>query len=541
MLVVKALALSTLFQAALAATDTDYYVTYSDWKEGKLVDVQFQWNNIENKGQCQTLCSQYAENNTYVNQFLCTYEDGKSPHSCTISPDNNVKDKTNGVNNFKKCKGTPHGYTPSPTPVNLLTPAIETKILDVANNEASAINSAVVTELEENLPTITGPYVEDYISYTNWEVGKLVDVQFQWSGNITDGGQCQTQCTQYALDNNYANHFLCSYEDGKNPHTCAISPDNNVNHKTNGVNNWKKCKGTPETDGETLPLYSDSGKEIVQEGITETKLEYSFELIECYPKHGWNESLVIGPYTNITSDSFISPETFAGSVGIVGDVSLSKLVCTGKVSGDVYQQVPLFGWELAASGKGNMQVTVSAKGDATVTMNSTECTARNKAEGISLSPESCDLDLSETVNSCDANLIIDVLGISFNVGELACSLIEQDAVNIAKSLADASANAASNAVKDEFKNTYTYCIPITPAPDEVSIYSLLPLLSLTLCGIYLCHSFVFLIPSPRRRRKRRPRTPRQRQKVERIRKVARLAMVMIYLINNGTYVKVIMS
>ena len=295
-----------------------------------------------------------------------------------------------------------------------------------------------------------------------------MDVQFQWD-NIPNGSTCQTQCSQYAENNTYVNHFLCSYEDGKKPHTCTISPDNNVKDKTDGVNNWKKSKGTPETSGETLPLYADSGKEIIEGGLM--KVVYSYEVIKCYPENGWDGSLTIGPYTSITSDSFISPETFVGIVGVVGDVSMSKLVCTATVSSDVYQQ--FFGWQWLASGNGNAKVTASANGDATVTMDSTECTANNTAEGIFLSPETCDIELNAlTVNNCDCSLIISVyvgaLGFNINVGEMACNLLKQDAWNIASSLADAGANAASNALEDEFKNIYTDCLPIAPAPNEVS-------------------------------------------------------------------------
>ena len=437
--------------ATVGATSTADYVKYTDWNSGhKVKYVEASFDGTGSGGACQTKCTDYAMSNNYASDFVCSYQDGKSPHSCTVSADGDTR--TADGSSWKKCKGSPRYYSPSPPPPppplapTVLTDEVEKIILTVANDAEEAINDAVIAVLTKELDPITGddggPLYSDsakssmwggtlkvdysvkvsecypksgwnayYVDYNHWNSGHKVKYPVASFDGTGSGGACQTKCTEYATNKGYASNFVFSYEDGKSPHNCTVSADGDT--RTADGSNWKKRKGSA------------------------------------------GYSLDIGPYTSITSDSYISSETGVGSIGIVGDAAVNELVCKASVSSDVY----LFG-KWVAGAYGDATLTSSARGDATVTMDSKSCTTDGNS-GILLSPKTCDIKLSEaSVNSCKCELNVVVLDGYVDVGALVCDLLNADVGNIVESLANSGAGAATDAIKDEFKSIYTECLSL---------------------------------------------------------------------------------
>jgi len=455
---VKALALTTFFQAALAATE--FSVDWEDWS--KINDGKGQrsknpvktWSDVgSDKGACKDLCAQYAEENYYEDHFLCSYQDEK-PHKCTITKDDDTDSKS--YTNWKKIKGTP-------VPSSLLDDTVDSAILKVFNEAEAAINNVVVTVLTNEHDPINAGYNEEFmVDWKEWDTDlKVKNPVKTWSDVGSDKGACKKLCAQYVEENYYEDHFLCSYQDEK-PHKCTITKDDDT--KSTEYSNWKKVKGTPKQPGEyAYPLFELQG----EESCLGAGVKYYVKVTECYPKNGWDGSLTIGPYTSISSGSFVSPETFVGSVGVVGDISMSKLVCSGlEVSGEV----SFVGVDMV-SGKGSGTLTASGSGEVTTTMESKECTRdETNTEGILLSPETCDIKLKkEEVNSCNIDLDITITGITIPVGDIVCDILKSDPFDLVESIADAGIDAANIFMKDAFAglNTglNTTCIPVS-LPNE---------------------------------------------------------------------------
>ena len=295
--------------------------------------------------------------------------------------------------------------------------------------------------------------------WTNWKYEYKVKHPVKSWDNTKSQGACHSHCSQYAINNTYVNEFLCSYQYDKKPNTCTISADNDKRAKSD-TSHWKKSIGTPYDDGKTYPLYHDAGKQVYA-GVT--KVTYSVTVNECYPKNGWGGSLIIGPYTSITSDSCIAPDTFLGSVGIVGDVSMYDLVCTASVSADMFFGIEGVTWAWVTGASGGATITASANGAATVSMASTNCTTNttDPKEGILLSADTCDISLKKVeLNACDCGVKIHYAGVNIDVGDLICELLKENAWGLTDSLAEAGAGAAADAIEDEFKNIYTdHCLP----------------------------------------------------------------------------------
>lgn len=178
-------------------------------------------------------------------------------------------------------------------------------------------------------------------------------------------------------------------------------------------------------------------------------IKYQLKVKSCYPKNDWDSSLHIGPYTSITSGSYISPQTFLGKVSVVGDVDLSKLRCDVAISANAYlDDIPFFD---PYSGQGGGTVTVSGSGKATVTMESKEC---DDKEGIVLSPETGDIKVkSAKVDSCDLDLTIMMGLIPLEVGNTVCDILKSDPFNMVEGIADKGADAASHAIKEASKTS----------------------------------------------------------------------------------------
>ena len=462
---VKALALTTFFQAALAATE--FSVDWEDWS--KINDGKGQrsknpvktWSDVgSDKGACKDLCAQYAEENYYEDHFLCSYQDEK-PHKCTITKDDDTDSKS--YTNWKKIKGTP-------VPSSLLDDTVDSAILKVFNEAEAAINNVVVTVLTNEHDPINAGYNEEFmVDWKEWDTDlKVKNPVKTWSDVGSDKGACKKLCAQYVEENYYEDNFLCSYQDEK-PHKCTITKDDDT--KSTEYSNWKKVKGTPKQPGEyAYPLFELQG----EESCLGAGVKYYVKVTECYPKNGWDGSLTIGPYTSISSGSFVSPETFVGSVGVVGDISMSKLVCSGlEVSGEV----SFVGVDMV-SGKGSGTLTASGSGEVTTTMESKECTRdETNTEGILLSPETCDIKLKkEEVNSCNIDLDITITGITIPVGDIVCDILKSDPFDLVESIADAGIDAANIFMTDAFAglNTglNTTCIPVS-LPNEVSTYDMI--------------------------------------------------------------------
>lgn len=449
---IKALALTTFFQVALAATD--FSVVWEDGKSNKKARNPVKtWTDVGKEGSdCKNLCAQYAEDNYYVDNFLCSFKDEK-PRKCTISAENDLK--TDDDDRWKKFKGTP-------VPSSLLDDTVDSAILKVFNEAEAAINNAVVTVLTNELDPINAGYNEEFmVDWKEWDTDRKVKNPVKtWSDVGSDKGACKKLCAQYVEENYYEDHFLCSYQDEK-PHKCTITKDDDT--KSTEYSNWKKVKGTPKQPGEyAYPLFELQG----EESCLGAGVKYYVKVTECYPKNGWDGSLTIGPYTSISSGSFVSPETFVGSVGVVGDISMSKLVCSGlEVSGEV----SFVGVDMV-SGEGSGTLTASGSGEVTTTMESKECTRdETNTEGILLSPETCDIKLKkEEVNSCNIDLDITITGITIPVGDIVCDILKSDPFDLVESIADAGIDAANNAIKDVFSDVNTVCIPVS-LPNEPNL------------------------------------------------------------------------
>ena len=363
---IKALALTTFFQVALAASD--FSVVWEDSKSNKKARNPVKtWTDVGKEGSdCKNLCAQYAEDNYYVDNFFCSYQDEK-PRKCTISAEKD--DKTDDDDRWKKFKGTP-------VPWSLLDDNVNSIILGVLNAAEGPINTEVANVLEKELNPIKGDCNKNFLvdwgnTEANWKVKNPV---YTWK-DIGKQSTCKNLCAQYANETNYEDHFLCSYQVEK-PHKCTISADDDIDK--DDYSNWNKFKGTPTQPGQKCEPLSDLSDfvwvPLLFAGIpTMYEMTYHVKVKSCYPKNDWDSSLNIGPYTSITSDSYISPGTFLGSVGVVGDVDLSKLRCDASLSVNAY----IYGIPFADqySGKGGGTVTVSGSGKATVTMESKECDA----------------------------------------------------------------------------------------------------------------------------------------------------------------------
>ena len=462
---IKALALTTFFQVALAASD--FSVVWEDSKSNKKARNPVKtWTDVGKEGSdCKNLCAQYAEDNYYVDNFFCSYQDEK-PRKCTISAEKD--DKTDDDDRWKKFKGTP-------VPWSLLDDNVNSIILGVLNAAEGPINTEVANVLEKELNPIKGDCNKNFLvdwgnTEANWKVKNPV---YTWK-DIGKQSTCKNLCAQYANETNYEDHFLCSYQVEK-PHKCTISADDDIDK--DDYSNWNKFKGTPTQPGQKCEPLSDLSDfvwvPLLFAGIpTMYEMTYHVKVKSCYPKNDWDSSLNIGPYTSITSDSYISPGTFLGSVGVVGDVDLSKLRCDASLSVNAY----IYGIPFADqySGKGGGTVTVSGSGKATVTMESKECT-RNETntEGIVLSPETGDIKLKNAeVDSCDLDLTLKINGIPFEVGDIVCDILKSDPFDLVEIIADAGVDAAEDAMTDLFAGLNTTCIPVS-LPNEVSTYDMI--------------------------------------------------------------------
>jgi len=464
----KALALTTLLRAASAATE--FSVEWGDWKnsgDGQRAKNPIQtWKDIGGKGDCKTQCEEYAKENYYETKFRCSYQDDK-PHKCTITADaNDDSDWADWVtySNWRMVTGTPK-------PSNLLDDTVDSVILGVFNAAEGALNTAIVTVLEDQLDPMNGGFNKDFeVEWGDWknkgdgQRGKNPVYTWKNIGGSNKGG-CKDLCAQYAEDNNYGDSFICSYQDDS-PHKCTIT----ANGKTGSSNyedysNWRMVKGAPKQPGQyAYPLYEQSDK-ISYAGF---KVEYDVKVTECYPKNGWDGSFILGPYTSISSDSFISPATFVGSVGVVGDVSMSKLICSASVSGTVLD--PL-GLTEIASGSGDGSVTASGSGAATAITESKECVT-NGNQGIVLSPDSADIKLKKTeVNSCNIDLKITITGLTVDVGDILCAALYTNAFDLLDIIVGIGLDVAQDEIEDVLVDVNTGCIPVSLS-NEVSTYDM---------------------------------------------------------------------
>ena len=458
---VKALALATLVQMTSTSAATEFSVDWGEWKsanEGQKGKRPVKsWKKIGDKGACKSMCEEYAEENNYEDHFRCSY--AGDDKKCTITASGDIDWEY--YSNWKMIKGDPN-------PPNLIDDDVESVILGVFNAAAQVIETALVTLLDLTLNPMNGGYYyqEDFtVDWTEWKDDLKVKNPVKTWTDAGPRGTCKDLCAQYVEENNYEDHFLCSYQD-ESPHKCTISADDDTD--TTEYTNWKKIKGTPMPPGEyAYPLYEESGDMTYDAGLLGIYgVKYDVKVIECYPVNGWEDSLTLGPYTKLSSDSFISPETFAGKVGVVGEVSMSKLRCSASVSGEV----TAFGMD-AVSSEGSATVTASGSGDATAIMKSLECDTTYGSSGIELSPDSAEITLKKTeVNQCDIDLKITITGVTIDVGAIICTALVSNSFDLLDIIVGLGVDIAQDEIEDVLYDVNTGCLPVSLPKSAVSTY-----------------------------------------------------------------------